>query len=115
MDNWGPIFAVGTSYTYGKGVGFNFWANNPGDSSDPDYQWYLAGNLTGGTCSYNSGNTNTGGNCIYDEGTQRNADLVGGSGAGNACPTRRRDSRPRPDPSQSRSLTEECGALLGAA
>jgi PEP-CTERM motif len=69
VDDWGPIFAVGNSYTPGKGVGFNFWANNPGNSANPDYQWFFAGNLTGGACAYNSGNTYTPpDNCIYDEG-----------------------------------------------
>ena len=56
VDDWGPIFAVGDSYTPGKGVGFNFWANNPGNSDNPDYQWWLVGNLTGETC------------CIYEGG-----------------------------------------------
>lgn len=69
VDDWGPIFAVGNSYTPDKGVGFNFWANNPSNSDNPDYQWLLAGNLTGGTCVYNSGNTYIPpDNCIYDEG-----------------------------------------------
>jgi hypothetical protein len=69
VDDWGPIFAVGNSYTPGKGVGFNFWANNPGNNDNPDYQWFLVGNLTGGACIYNNGNTYTPpDNCIYDGG-----------------------------------------------
>jgi len=67
VDDWGPIFAVGNSYTPGEGVGFNFWANNPGNSANPDYQWILAGKLTGGACVYNSGNVYTPpDNCIWD-------------------------------------------------
>ena len=56
VDDWGPIFAVGDSYAPGKGVGFNFWANNPGNSDNPDYQWWLVGKLPGETC------------CIYEGG-----------------------------------------------
>lgn len=60
VDSWGPIFAIGSQYTYGTGIGFNFWANNPGDPGNPGFQWFIAGNTPGTACCiYTGGNGGT--------------------------------------------------------